>query len=142
MEIKVKLNHKDAKLPTRANPGDAGWDLTAVSERFDILEKYFEYDLGISLAIPEGYVGLIFPRSSISKKDMSLANSVGVIDSGFRGNITARLKPTTNVGMRKYSVGDKIAQLVVVEIPKVEFKQVEELDNTVRGTGGYGSSGS
>lgn len=142
MEIKVKLNHKEAKLPTRANPGDAGWDLTAVSERYDLDGRFFEYDLGISVAIPEGYVGLIFPRSSISKKDLKLANSVGVCDSGFRGNLTARFKTNYSVGVKKYSVGDKVAQLIVVELPKVEFKEVKELDETVRGTGSYGSSGS
>lgn len=141
MKLKVKRLSLDAKLPSKANPGDAGWDLTAVSERYDIEGKYFEYDLGLSFEIEPGYVGLIFPRSSVTNKDLTLGNAVGVLDSSYRGKVTARFKPLEKIGLRKYKAGDKVAQLVIIPLPEVELEEVSELSNTERGSGGYGSSG-
>lgn len=93
MEVKIKKLVENAVIPSYAKPGDAGMDLVATSRIFD---KYgnAEYGTGIAIEIPEGYVGLIFARSSISKKDLSLANAVGVIDSGYRGEIKFKFKPT------------------------------------------------
>lgn len=93
MEVKIKKLCKTAVIPSYAKPGDAGMDLVATSRVFD---KYgnVEYGTGLAMEIPEGYVGLLFPRSSISKQDLSLANAVGVIDSGYRGEIKFKFKPT------------------------------------------------
>lgn len=93
MKVKIKKLCESAVIPSYAKPGDAGMDLTATSRIFD---KYgnVEYGTGIAMEIPEGYVGLLFPRSSICKKDLSLSNAVGVIDSGYRGEIKFKFKPT------------------------------------------------
>ena len=103
MDVKVKLLHKDAQLPKYAGQGDAGLDLTCVSVNEE--ESFIEYDTGVSIEIPEGYVGLLFPRSSVSKKDIMLCNSVGVIDSSYRGSIKVRYKRTSKTcsNMARYS---------------------------------------
>lgn len=173
MEVKIKKLHKDAVIPKYAKKGDAGLDLTAVSYEFDEYGNVV-YHTGLAFEIPEGYVGLIFPRSSICKKDLSLTNAVGVLDSGFRGEVTAKFKPTAcfadfNAGENDCGIGDvsdsygfvclsgenrkdapdpslymikeRIAQLIIIPYPQIEFKEVEELSETERGTCGYGSSG-
>jgi len=138
MKVKIKKTHKDAVIPTYAKNGDAGMDLIAVS--VNATDKYIEYDIGLAFEIPKGYVGLIFPRSSISKTDMMLSNSVGVIDSGYRGNITARFIKSRN-GVDCYKTGDKIAQIMIIPHPSIEFEEVNSLSETERGAGGYGSTG-
>ena len=140
MEVAIKKLHKDAVIPEYAKAGDAGLDLTAVS--VETTDDYYEYGTGLAMEIPRGYVGLIFPRSSISKKDLSLANSVAVIDSGYRGEIKLRfnaLKP--DWPMKIYEAGDRVGQLVVVPYPQVQLAEVEELSESDRGEGGFGSSG-
>jgi dUTP pyrophosphatase len=96
------------------------------------------YGFGISVEIPKGFVGLIFPRSSIRKYDLILSNAVGVIDSGYRGELQATFKKT---GLHKYEVGDRGAQLMIIPYPEVEFVEVDELSDTERGEGGFGSTG-
>ena len=93
MEVKIKKLHKDAVIPSYAKPGDAGMDLVAISKVYD---KYgnVSYGTGIAIEIPHGYMGLIFPRSSNSKYDLLLTNSVGIIDSGYRGEILLKFKPS------------------------------------------------
>ncbi len=98
------------------------------------------YGTGLSIEIPEGYVGLIFPRSSICKTTMTLTNSVGVIDSGYRGELKAIFRLTGPHEM-DYKIGDRIGQLMIVPIPTVEIEEVTELSTSIRGTGGFGSSG-
>lgn len=155
MKIEIKRLTDNAVIPAYAKSGDAGLDITATSKSFDGVNVV--YGTGIAIKIPEGYVGLLFPRSSISKKDMLLTNSVGVIDSGFTGEILFKFKPAndrsiisrnaiTNVFeeiiiIEEYEVGDRIGQLLVIPYPQVEFKEVDELPTTERGTGGYGSTG-
>ena len=139
MEIKFKKIDEDAVLPSCAKEGDAGLDLTATSKV--VTDLYIEYGLGLSVEIPEGFVGLVFPRSSISKKDMMLANAVGVIDSGYRGEITARFKYNDYVNSDHYKVGDKVCQLIVLPYPKVVAVWADKLSDSQRGTGSYGSSG-
>lgn len=140
MKVKVKKLNSNATIPKYAKSGDAGMDLVAVSKTET--ELYVEYDTGLSFEIPEGYVGLVFPRSSISKYHLSLANAVGVVDSGYRGSVTARFKKTLDKAWAKeYDVGDRICQLIVMPYPEVEFEEVQELTETERGAGGYGSSG-
>lgn len=143
ISLNVKRLHSEATLPAYANPGDAGLDLTAVSVRYDEEGMFFEYGTGIAVEIPEGYVGLLFPRSSISKCDLRLANSVGVIDSGYRGEVKLRFK-TDAVHpkvARGYSFGDKVGQLVVLPVPLVAVGWAADLSSADRGTGGFGSSG-
>lgn len=142
MKVNFKRNHPDSVVPTKAYPADGGFDLTAVSVSHQ--ENYIEIDTGISIELPEGHVGLLFPRSSISKKDLDLCNSVGLVDEKFRGNITFRFNlVNARAGVKPdiYKVGDRIGQLVIMPIPKIELVEVSEIDeNTERGTGGYGSS--
>lgn len=141
MNIRIKKTNPNAILPSYSKLGDAGMDLTAISK--EIVDNgthgYISYDFGLSLEIPEGYVGLIFPRSSISNTGAILSNSVGVVDSSYRGSISARFKQIPNT--IEYNVGDRVAQLLIIPYPQVTFEEVQELDETERGTGGYGSTG-
>lgn len=142
MKIKIKKLHPNAIIPTYANHGDAGLDLTAVSAIYNTEFDFCEYDTGLSVEIPEGYVGLIFNRSSISKKGQALCNAVGVIDSPYRGSIKLRFYTKSNsMAYDVYNVGDKIGQLMIIPYPKVELEEVTELSSTERGEGGFGSSG-
>jgi len=136
--INFKRLHPDAILPVHSHPGDAGADVVAVDMR--VTPDFIEYDLGFSIAVPEGHMALLFPRSSISKIDLALANSVGVIDSGYRGPMLARFI-VTGSGDKRYAIGDRVAQLVIVPIPFVRYQEVQDLDATERGAGGYGSTG-
>lgn len=137
MNIKVKLNHKSAKLPKRSNYNDAGADLYAVSKK--IKGDRIIYDTGVAMAIPDGYVGLVFPRSSVSKKNLIMANCVGVVDSGYRGSIKAVFKRLDG-NVDDYNLGERIAQIVIMPIELPTF-ELGELDNTTRGTKGFGSTG-
>ena len=128
-----------AIIPKYAKPGDAGMDLYAVSQKFDDHGNYV-FGTGLSIEIPEGYVGLIFPRSSISKTAHSLRNAVGVIDSGYRGEIMMKYDINT-LNSPVYEVGDRIAQIIILPYPKIEFEEAWELSKTQRGKGGFGSSG-
>jgi dUTP pyrophosphatase len=114
-------------------------DLTATSKSYDENNNVV-YGTGLAVEIPEGYVGLVFPRSSICKKDLFLTNSVGVIDSGYRGEIIAKFKHTDNLPV-EYRVGERIAQLIIIPHPYIEFELANELSESERGSGGYGSSG-
>ena len=143
MKVKIKLLNELAVMPTKAHATDAGFDLTATSK---VLDEYgrIVYGTGIALEIPEGYVGLVFPRSSIAKYGVALSNAVGVIDSGFRNEILCKFRPLLGFGetiLPSYSVGERIAQLIIMPIPNIEFEQAEELSESERGMGGYGSSG-
>lgn len=142
MKVKIKRLDYNAKIPTYANPGDAGMDIYATSMKFT--EDYIEYGTGLSFEVPEGYVMLIFPRSSISNKDLVLTNSVGVLDSGYRGELRFRFKKLKEPGKLRidlYNPGDKIGQIMIIPYPTIEFEEVESLSDSVRGVGGFGSSG-
>jgi dUTP pyrophosphatase len=159
MKIKFKKLHEDAVLPSYAKAGDAGLDLTAVSNgkvftnsEGNDLWYYIEYRTGLAVEIDPGYVGLIFPRSSISKSSLILANSVAVIDSSYRGELLLRFKIDSSLvedsdgeegGKRPscYKKGDRIAQLMVVPYPTLEPELVDEISETERGVGGFGSTG-
>lgn len=152
-----KLNDK-AVMPRKAHPSDAGLDLVATSKRIDEMGNIV-YGTGLAFEIPEGHVGLIFPRSSISKTNIVLTNSVGVCDCHYRGEVMAKFKPITTAhefhtprgeveryidmdgSPKDYEVGERIAQLIILPIPEIELEEVEELSDTDRGTGGYGSTG-
>ena len=132
----------EAVAPTKAHQTDAGFDLTAVSREFDMLGNLV-YHTGVAVEIPKGYVGLVFPRSSVCKKVQMLTNSVGVIDSGYRGEITMKFKPQQSYGRHssEYLVGERIGQLLIIPYPEIEFEEVTELGFGERGANGYGSSG-
>ena len=136
MEIKIKRLHSEAKIPKYSNVGDAGMDVYATSKQEK--DKFIEYGTGLTFEIPEGYVCLVFPRSSLSNKDLILANHVGVLDSGYRGELILRFR---KIGEEVYSVGDRIGQIIIIPYPKINFKEVDELSESERGEGKFGSSG-
>jgi dUTP pyrophosphatase len=140
MVLKFKKLNDTAIIPSYAKPGDAGLDLVATEVLEESMQQ-IKYGTGIAVEIPEGYVGLLFPRSSVSKTNLSLANSVGVIDSGYRGQIMCVFNKVNNLMLSSYNVGDKIAQLVIVACPQFIVKEVTELSDTERGEGGFGSTG-
>lgn len=149
MKVNIKKIHPDAIIPSYATAGDAGMDLTAVSKAFSADGLYVEYGTGLAVEIPTGYVGLLFARSSISKTTMVLANHVGVIDSGYRGEIKFRFKDFGKSKMfgldvsnkTAYDVGDRVGQLMILPYPLIEFIEVDELTNSERSIGGFGSTG-
>lgn len=163
MEVRIKKLCENAVIPSYAHTSDAGMDLTATSVKID---KYGNvvYGTGIAIEIPTGYVGLVFPRSSNSKKTLWLTNSVGVIDSGYRGEITFKFRPSiatipnfwTKIKLRLsgmnantvqyalpkiYEVGDRIGQIIILPYPVVKFIESDFLSSSDRGECGYGSTG-
>ena len=170
MEIKIKKLHTDAVIPSYSKLGDAGQDLVCISKYFDA-DGCIVYGTGLAFEIPEGYVGLLFPRSSNAKKDLILTNSVGVVDSGYRGEVMFKFKPASffaeegygqgaksedfdytvlpgsrlldeaEFGVELYEVGDRVGQIIIMPYPQVTFKEVSELSSTDRGEGGFGSTG-
>jgi len=141
MKVRIKKLSEHAVVPRYAKQGDAGLDLVAIDCYKDHDYGFIEYGTGLSIEIPEGYVGLIFPRSSISKTPHTLANSVGVIDSGYRGEIKLRMRYQEDKEDMEYGFGDKVGQLVIMPFPQIELEESEELSETERATGGFGSTG-
>jgi len=129
-----------AQKPKFGKPGDAGADLTATSMTL-FMDDHIVYGTGLAVEIPEGMVGLVFPRSSIRNTTLSMANSVGVIDSGYRGEILISFKMLDKNEVVGYTIGDRIAQLVIMPVPLIQYKEVDELSETQRGTDGHGSTG-
>lgn len=139
MQVNIKRLSENAVIPTYGKLGDAGMDLTCISEKWEEDNSMVTYDTGIAMEIPEGYVGLVFPRSSISKTSLILSNSVGVIDSGYRGSIMFKFRYPEE-GMI-YEVGERVGQIIIVPYPQITFNEVQELSSTDRGEGGFGSTG-
>lgn len=149
MKVKIKKLNPLAVIPSYAKKGDAGLDLTAVSINRPNDAPYIEYKTGLAIEIPKGYVGLIFPRSSISDTPYYLTNCVGVIDSEYRGEIRIRFKADYFIAqnmedgdlpIKIYKEGDRVAQLIIMPYPKIDFEEVEELSVTERGQNGFGST--
>ena len=170
LQVKIKKLHPDAVIPSYAHETDCGMDLTAVSKTQDEYGNVV-YGFGLAFEIPEGYAGFIFPRSSNHKSGLLLTNSVGILDSCYRGEVTAKFASRITTSLPKtlwqklkyfftgkikgynmstychffenvnYNIGDRVAQMVILPYPKVEFVEVDELSDTERGTGGYGSTG-
>ena len=130
-------------MPTKAHATDAGFDLYCTSKEVNWEKGQLVCHTGLAFEIPEGYVGLLFPRSSVSNKPLMMANSVGVIDSCYRGEVTAKFNVTVlhELYGNCYQVGDKIAQMIIIPYPAIEFEEADSLTDTERGTGGYGSTG-
>lgn len=139
MNVKVKKLHSHAVIPQYAHDTDAGLDLTCVQTKLE--GNLLECDTGLAFEIPEGYVGLLFPRSSICKTDLALTNAVGVIDSGYRGPVKMKFHVYDGETAKLYGVGDRIGQLIILPYPKISLIEVGELEDSDRGVGGYGSTG-
>ncbi len=140
MILKIKKLHEKAVIPTYAKLGDAGLDLTAV--RIETQDgSHITYGIGLAFEIPENHVGLIYPRSSIRNYDLQLSNSVGVVDSGYRGEIMFTFKKLKGNGSKAYVVGDRIGQLIVMPVQQAQIYIVHELSDSERGLGGFGSTG-
>ena len=143
-DVRVALLRLDRDLPppSYAHPGDAGADLrTTVDVTLAPGERTL-VPTGVALALPEGHVGLVHPRSGLAARHgLSVVNAPGTIDAGYRGEITVclvNLDPTTPITLHR---GDRIAQLVVQRFERAEFVEVDSLDTSARGDGGYGSTG-
>jgi dUTP pyrophosphatase len=164
MEIRFKKLVPEAQAPYKAFDVDAGFDLFATS--INTTPDFIEYKTGIAVEIPEGYVGLIFPRSSVTKYDLMLKNCVGVIDASYRGELMCRFSRVLGTKLKdiriwqedivnnidsyieviwdelkQYEVGDRVAQIVFLELPKITMIEADELSDTQRGTGGFGHTG-
>lgn len=144
LKVRIKKLIPEAIVPKYAKPGDAGMDLVATSCSFDQENNNYVYGTGLAMEIPYGYVGLIFPRSSNRKTNCYMTNHVGVIDSGYRGEVMITYKDRNDhpeLGKEPYKIGDRIAQIIIMPYPLIEFEEAEELSETERGTGGHGSTG-
>ena len=140
MKVKIKRTHKNGRIPTYATDGSGAFDFYS-AEDVVVHENYAKaINLGVAMEVPDGHVLLLFPRSSIGKNTgLRMPNSVGVIDSDYRGTIHALYDNVWSD--HTVLTGDRIAQGIIVPIPKVEFEEVEELSTTERGEGGFGSTG-
>ena len=125
IQVKYKKLSEKAITPSYAKHGDAGLDISCITYTIDKDFNYIEYFTGLAFEIPEGHVGLLFPRSSVSKTDLRLANCVGVVDSGYRGEITFRYKFDKNsffASLKRFEEGDRIGQLVIMPYPEVQLR--------------------
>jgi dUTP pyrophosphatase len=141
VDLAVQLLHPLARLPLRARPGDGGADLFSVEEVTIPAGERRDVGTGIALAIPAGHAGFVQPRSGLAfKHGIMVANSPGLIDTGYRGEVRVSLY---NSGQEPFAVkpGDRVAQLVIQRVEQPEFFAADELPETVRGAGGFGSSG-
>jgi len=138
--VKVKKLVPEAVIPSYSKVGDAGMDLT-ITKEIENTTFSVSYGFGIAIEIPKGYVGLVFPRSSVRNQDLILSNCVGVIDSGYRGELQATFKKTQGLDSIKYKVGERGAQIIILPYPTIYMTEVPELSDTERGSGGFGSTG-
>jgi dUTP pyrophosphatase len=139
MQLKIKKLHPNAVLPKRAHSTDAGLDLTATS--LEVKDNQAIYGTGIAVDIPEGYVGLLCARGSICKKDLILNNGIGIVDSGFSGEVKAIFNSTNMKSKPIYELGERVCQLVIVPCMLWDVQEVSDLPKSDRGSGSHGSSG-
>lgn len=144
MKLRIKKLNENAVVPTYGSPYSAGADLYAVLDKDKIEIPPHETVLvhtGLSFEIPEGYVGLVYARSGLAtKRGLAPANKVGVIDADYRGEVMVSLHNHSNT-LQEIDNGERVAQIVIAPFLKVEFEESDELSDTVRGTGGFGSTG-
>ena len=138
--VKVKKLDPNAVIPSYSKVGDAGMDLT-ITKEIENTSFSVSYGFGIAMEIPKGYVGLVFPRSSVRNQELILSNCVGVIDSGYRGELQATFKKTQGLDSIKYKVGERSAQIIILPYPTIYMTEVPDLSDTERGSGGFGSTG-
>ena len=142
ISVPIKRLDPTVELPTYAYAGDAGLDLRANEEVTLAPHERRLVSTGLAVAIPEGYAGFVQPRSGLALKEgLSMANTPGLIDSHYRGELKVCAVNLDNERPITISRGERIAQLVIQRVPVVDLVEVEELDETDRGTGGFGSSG-
>ncbi len=142
MKLRFKKLREDAIIPTQAHAGDAGSDLYAVEGAVLKPGARAKVPTGVAVAIPEGHAGLVLPRSGLAHKHgITLTNTPGLIDSGYRGELQVLMLNTDRENTYEVKPGDRIAQLVIVAFTAPEWSEVEEFDTTTRGDGGFGSSG-
>jgi dUTP pyrophosphatase len=139
-KVKVKKLDPNAVIPSYSKVGDAGMDLTITNIK-ENTSFSITYGFGIAIEIPKGYVGLVFPRSSVRNQDLILSNCVGVIDSGYRGELQATFKKTQGLDSISYNVGERGAQIIILPYPQIKMIESTELSDTERGEGGFGSTG-
>lgn len=140
MEVRFKKLSSIAQIPSYAKIGDAGLDLTAtriISET----EEQIIYGTDLAIEIPTGFYGAIVPRSSIRKYQLSLSNTPGTVDSGYRGEIQVTFNKLSGNYSKKYDIGDRVCQIIILEFKKIECVEVEELSESERGISGFGDSG-
>jgi len=140
MIVKVKKLHPSAVIPTYAKNGDAALDLTAISKEWDEEKGLVIFGTGLAFEIPQGYVGLLFPRSSVIKTPLILANSVGVLDAGYRGEVKFMFRPVDRA-RKNYEIGDRVGQIIIIPFPQITFVEALKLSDSDRGEGGFGSTG-
>lgn len=142
MDVPVRRLDPDLPLPAYAHPGDAGADLVAAEDVVLAPGERRLVPTGIAIALPDGYVGLVHPRSGLAHRlGVTVLNAPGTVDAGYRGEIKVNLVNHDPVATVKISRGDRIAQLLVQRVERAEFRPVDELPETVRGAGGHGSTG-
>lgn len=141
LKVKFKKLHADTKLPVKGSLDAACYDVYAHSAERDY-EGLLTYKLGFSTEIPEGWMAVIVPRSNLSKQKWMLGNSLGIIDSDYRGEWMIKFRAIGHTyGPAPYKVGDRVAQIYFQKVVDVEFEEVDELSDTERGSGGFGSTG-
>lgn len=139
--IKIKLGSSEAVIPFQSTEGSVGFDIVAIDSGVELPHGYIRYDTGVYLEMPDDIYALIYPRSSVYQRGMFLANSVGVIDSDYRGELKIMLfQAIPELDIQKYEKGDKIAQLVFYKKLPTTFLQIDELSTTIRNDGGFGST--
>lgn len=139
MQIKFQKLSKEAQLPTYANPGDAGMDLRTTESKTLKPGERFVFPTGLAVAIPEGYVGLVWDRSGLAAK-VGFTCLAGVIDAGYRGEIGIVALNTSKKSI-KIEKGDRVAQLLIQPIIQAKISEAKTLSQTQRGKGGFGASG-
>ena len=142
MKLSFRRIDPEAKLPQAAHPGDAGLDLASTIDIDIPAGERAMIPTGVAVAIPDGYAGLVLPRSGLaSRHGLTLANAPGLIDAGYRGEVTCAIVNLNRTVPVRIVRGDRIAQLVIVAVPSVDPEWADELPESARGTGGFGSTG-
>jgi dUTP pyrophosphatase len=139
--VKVKLLDERAQLPAYAHEGDAGLDLTCVAIEHDPIFGITTYRTGLAFDIPKGFAGFVYPRSSIYKTGEFFTNSVGVVDSGYKGEVTVKTAFLNKDAPTIYKVGDRVGQIVFMPVPVIQLVRTTDVGSSTRGAGGYGSTG-
>lgn len=142
VHVSIKILSRDAQIPHMAYNGDAGVDLRSVERIVLEPQERAMVATGLAIALPEGYAGFVLPRSGLAAKHgISIVNAPGLIDSNYRGELKVVLLNTDPDKSFTIEIGDRIAQLIVMPVPTINFEQVEELTESQRGESGFGSSG-
>ena len=142
VHVSIKILSRDAQIPHMAYNGDAGVDLRSVERIVLEPQERAMVATGLAIALPEGYAGFVLPRSGLAAKHgISIVNAPGLIDSNYRGELNVILLNNDPNDSFAIEIGDRIAQLIVIPIPTINFEQVEELTESQRGESGFGSSG-